>query len=165
MSISLHPPDTLDHPSLSHSPGSSHLPVSHLGTQAISPFPVSLAVIFLWPPPSHGPFKSPCPKFYPKTSHEANSLMSRSENRHSWDYKSHSRWRGGHGMALHCSLLDAQALLCPQNTSSLIRVCSALSVLLRKDPAIPSSVSSSVKVCVPSGSSCHTQHPEPARLL
>ena len=52
-------------------------------------------------------------------------------------------------MALPWSLLDDQALLCPQNPGSFIRLFCVLSTLLRKCPALPPSVSSSVKICVP----------------
>lgn len=62
-------------------------------------------------------------------------------------------------MSLHWSLLDTQTLLCLQTSRSLIRVYSVLSVLLKKDPAFPPSVSSSLKGCVPSASSCSHSAP------
>ena len=67
-------------------------------------------------------------------------------------------------MALHWSLLDAQALLRPQNPGSFIRLFCVLSTLLRKWPAFPPSVSSSAKICVPLPAPPHIQHMEPTHL-
>ena len=67
-------------------------------------------------------------------------------------------------MALPWSLLDDQALLCPQNPGSFIRLFCVLSTLLKKCPAFPPSVSSSAKICVPPAAPPHTQHIEPTHL-
>ena len=73
----------------------SLLPLFHLGTQAPALFPIALAVSIFQPlPPPYDPSRSPCPTFCTRMSTEANSLMSTPEDRHSWDEKSHSKWRG-----------------------------------------------------------------------
>ena len=54
-------------------------------------------------------------------------------------------------MALHWFLLDACSV---QTSRKIISLCCVLSVLLKKGPAFPPSVSSSMKMCVHPTSSC-----------
>ena len=119
----------------------SQLPLSHLETQAPAPFPIALAVMILQAlPPPNDPPRSPCPTFCTRRSTEANSLMNTTEDKigtAGMKNLTANGEEGGHRMALHWSLFDAQGILCPQNPGSFIRLFCVLSTLLRNCPAFP----------------------------
>ena len=107
------------------------------------------------------PARSPCLKFYPRSSHKGKSLMSSTDNSHS-QIKHLLQWGGRITGWPHSCPWTPRPALSPY-PSSLIRIFCVLTSLLPRGPAFPSSVSSSVNIYIHSMN--YHSHSSPTVIL